>query len=349
MSDFEGGPNGAEAGVAFLEANKDKEGVVTLASGLQYKVLEEGTGLKHPLVDSPCDCHYAGTLLDGTQFDSSYSRGKPSTFAPNQVIKGWTEAMQLMVVGDKWEMYIPYALAYGANGKPPKIPAKATLIFIMEIVRIKGGSHPVTEFPKWTEEDLELWTAKDQTACDVWRDAKIAKWDAGDEKLKTKYAVRTALDNFVDGQCDTTKNQALWKRTRAKRRDAKNGAPPPLVPPEASGPPQLTATTGRVLLTEVIDAFKVPANRERLESAVARIDALPGDESTKALQKMMQLMPIVSDIAEPALKAQGFKKEDLMTVTSQMQALGAEDPTITVDTKKLMDAATQGKIAPLLA
>ena len=86
-------------------------------------------------MDTPCDCHYLGTLIDGTQFDSSFDRGKPSTFAPNQVIKGWTEAMQLMVEGDKWEMYIPYHLAYGEHGKPPKIPAKSTLIFIMELVK----------------------------------------------------------------------------------------------------------------------------------------------------------------------------------------------------------------------
>ena len=95
MSNFD--PNGKEAGAKFLAENKGKDGIITLASGLQYEVLVEGAGLKHPTVDSPCDCHYAGQLLDGTEFDSSYSRGKPSTFAPNQVIKGWTEAMQLMV------------------------------------------------------------------------------------------------------------------------------------------------------------------------------------------------------------------------------------------------------------
>ena len=94
-------------GEQFLQDNKKKDGVITLPSGLQYKVLVEGSGLKRPLVDTPCDCHYLGTLIDGTQFDSSFDRGKPSTFAPNQVIKGWTEAMQLMVEGDKWEMYIP--------------------------------------------------------------------------------------------------------------------------------------------------------------------------------------------------------------------------------------------------
>ena len=78
-------PNGPEAGAAFLAENKDKEGVITLASGLQYKILEEGPGMEHPTVSSPCECHYAGRLLDGSEFDSSYKRGSPTTFAPNQV------------------------------------------------------------------------------------------------------------------------------------------------------------------------------------------------------------------------------------------------------------------------
>merc|ERR1712151_1297272 len=119
-----------------------KEGVVTLPSGLQYKVLEEGGGMEHPLVSTPCERHYAGRLLDGTEFDSSYKRGTPTTFAPNQVIKGWTEAMQLMVEGDKWEMYIPMEMAYGPNGKLPTIPPAAALIFVMEIVKILGPSVP---------------------------------------------------------------------------------------------------------------------------------------------------------------------------------------------------------------
>merc|ERR1740130_2280574 len=103
-----------EFGLKFLEDNK---GVITLASGLQYKVLRAGDGDKHPLVNAPCECHYEGrSAMDypsGPKFDSSYDRGSPTTFAPNQVIKGWTEAMQLMVVGDKWEMFIPSGLAYG--------------------------------------------------------------------------------------------------------------------------------------------------------------------------------------------------------------------------------------------
>jgi len=205
------------AGNTFLEENGKKEGVVTLASGLQYKVLEAGGGLQHPTVSTPCDCHYAGRLLDGTEFDSSYKRGKPSTFAPNQVIKGWTEAMQLMCVGDKWEMYIPYNLAYGERGSPPKIPGGATLIFIMEVVKIKGKTVPkVIDFPEWTADQLPLWTPKDQSACDDWRAAKIAKFDAGDEKTLKLYPTRPDLDAFMDKQCLTTKNQALWKRTHKK-------------------------------------------------------------------------------------------------------------------------------------
>lgn len=125
----------------FLSKNKLKEGVVVLASGLQYKVLRAGTGDGHPLPNSPCSCHYEGRCAkdypDGKKFDSSYDRGSPTTFAPNQVIKGWTEAMQLMVEGDKWEMYIPSNLAYGDSGRVP-----GCLVFTMEILKINGGTKP---------------------------------------------------------------------------------------------------------------------------------------------------------------------------------------------------------------
>merc|ERR1711998_469851 len=131
-----------EAGTKYLEENKKKEGVVTLPSGLQYKILKKGSGAHHPTVDSSCECHYEGTLIDGTEFDSSYKRGSPTSFAPNQVIKGWTEAMQLMVEGDKWEMYIPSDLAYGERGSPPKIPGGSALVFRMEIIKIKGDKKP---------------------------------------------------------------------------------------------------------------------------------------------------------------------------------------------------------------
>merc|ERR1719487_613599 len=115
------------------------------APGMLYKVLRKGDGKAHPKVSTPCECHYKGTLIDGKQFDSSYDRGQPTTFAPNQVIKGWTVAMQKMVQGDKWEMYIPSDLAYGDRGRPPTIPAKAVLVFEMEIVKIKGATTPKKE------------------------------------------------------------------------------------------------------------------------------------------------------------------------------------------------------------
>merc|ERR1712224_591803 len=129
-------------GEKFIEAKKKEEGDVTLASGLSYKVLKKGEGKFHPTKDSPCECHYQGTLVDGTKFDSSYDRGQPTTFAPNQVIKGWTEAMQMMVKGDKWEMYIPSDLAYGDGGRPPVIGGGDCLVFTMEIIKIKGNKKP---------------------------------------------------------------------------------------------------------------------------------------------------------------------------------------------------------------
>merc|ERR1712099_147194 len=106
-----------------------------MASGLMYKELRPGNpDGKTPTINSPCECHYSGTLIDGTEFDSSYKRGKPLSFAPNQVIKGWTEAMQLMKEGDKWELYIPSELGYGANGTPGgPIPGKAALHFVMQL------------------------------------------------------------------------------------------------------------------------------------------------------------------------------------------------------------------------
>jgi len=152
------GPN--EAGLKFLEENKDKEGVITLPSGLQYKVLHEGDGDSHPTIDSTCSCHYKGTLIDGTQFDSSYDRNAPTDFAPNQVIRGWTEAMQLMVEGDKWEMYIPSDLGYGDRGSPPKIGPGDTLIFQMELLKIKGSKVPadkcdVVSLAKCSEKEVK--------------------------------------------------------------------------------------------------------------------------------------------------------------------------------------------------
>lgn len=121
-------------GRAFLEANKKKEGVKVLPSGLQYKVLKKGTG-KSPTAEDKVRTHYRGTLIDGTEFDSSIKRGKPAEFAVKGVIKGWTEALQLMKEGSKWELYIPAALAYGERGNR-NIPGNSTLIFEVELIEI---------------------------------------------------------------------------------------------------------------------------------------------------------------------------------------------------------------------
>ena len=112
---------------------------MTLDSGLMYKVISTGDGAYHPKVNSPCECHYAGTTVAGTEFDSSYSRGTPTTFAPNQVIKGWTEAMQLMVEGDKWELVIPADLAYGGSQRGQHITPNSVLVFTLELLKIKGA------------------------------------------------------------------------------------------------------------------------------------------------------------------------------------------------------------------
>jgi FKBP-type peptidyl-prolyl cis-trans isomerase FklB len=123
-------------GEAFLAANKSKEGVVTLPSGLQYKILKAGTGPKPTAADSVV-CNYKGTLINGTEFDSSYKRGQPATFPVGGVIKGWTEALQLMPVGSKWQLFIPSSLAYGDRGAGGDIGPGATLIFEVELMSIQ--------------------------------------------------------------------------------------------------------------------------------------------------------------------------------------------------------------------
>lgn len=123
-------------GMAFLEANKTKDGVVTLPSGLQYKVIQEGSGPK-PAPTDKVVCNYRGTLLDSTEFDSSYKRGQPATFPLTGVIKGWTEALQLMPVGSKWQLFIPPELAYGERGAGSQIGPNSTLIFEVELLSIQ--------------------------------------------------------------------------------------------------------------------------------------------------------------------------------------------------------------------
>ena len=123
-----------DAGRKFLEENAKKEDVITLPSGLQYKVLVKGDG-EVPLTSDKVKVHYEGRLLDGTVFDSSYQRGEPSEFTPTQVIKGWTEALTMMPVGSKWQLYIPYELAYG-NRDTGKIKPYSMLIFDVELIEI---------------------------------------------------------------------------------------------------------------------------------------------------------------------------------------------------------------------
>lgn len=124
-----------EEGEAFLKVNAGKEGVKVLPSGLQYKVLAEGSGRK-PKATDKVKCHYEGTLLNGVKFDSSYDRGEPAVFGLNQVIAGWTEGVQLMGEGAKYEFYIPYDLAYGEHGAPGAIPPYATLKFVVELLEV---------------------------------------------------------------------------------------------------------------------------------------------------------------------------------------------------------------------
>ena len=127
-------------GTAYLAANKTKEGIIVLPSGLQYKVIKEGTG-KTPVATDTVKTHYRGTFIDGKEFDSSYKGGKPVEFPVTQVIPGWTEALQLMKEGGKWELYIPANLAYGTRPKPG-IPLNSALIFEIELIEIVKPPEP---------------------------------------------------------------------------------------------------------------------------------------------------------------------------------------------------------------
>ena len=130
------GEENLQKGKAFLEKNKKTEGVIELPSGLQYKIIAQGDGPK-PSINDKVLCHYKGTLIDGTVFDSSYDRGQPIDFPLNGVIKGWSEALQLMPVGSKWILYIPPELAYGEKGAGNVIGPNETLIFEVELISIK--------------------------------------------------------------------------------------------------------------------------------------------------------------------------------------------------------------------
>ena len=132
----EAGKAAKAAGEAFLAENAKKDRVVTLPSGLQYQVLKEGNG-KKPSATDQVVCHYEGTLIDGTVFDSSYKRNEPATFGLNQVIAGWTEGVQLMSEGAKYRFFIPYNLAYGERGAGAQIPPFAALVFDVELIQVK--------------------------------------------------------------------------------------------------------------------------------------------------------------------------------------------------------------------
>jgi FKBP-type peptidyl-prolyl cis-trans isomerase FklB len=138
---------------AFLAENKKKEGVHTLESGLQYKVLKEGTGAK-PTVYDNVTAHYRGTLIDGTEFDSSYKRNQPATFSVNGVIPGWAEALPMMKTGSKWQLFIPSKLAYGAGGAGGVVPPNAMLIFEVELLSV-GEPAPQAAAPAGSAADKE--------------------------------------------------------------------------------------------------------------------------------------------------------------------------------------------------
>jgi len=136
-----------QAGEKFLAENKAREGVVTLPDGLQYKIIKQGTGPK-PTASDTVVTNYRGTLIDGTEFDSSYKRGQPATFPVGQVIKGWTEALQLMPVGSKWELYVPADLAYGQRSPGPEIGPNSTLIFDVELLSIENKDDKAKDKPQ---------------------------------------------------------------------------------------------------------------------------------------------------------------------------------------------------------
>ena len=125
-----------EAGAKFLAVNKTKEGVKTTTSGLQYQVIREGSGMK-PMASDTVEANYFGTLIDGSEFDSSYKRGEPTSFPLNRVIKGWTEGLQLMSEGAKYRLFIPHRLAYGTVDRGAEIPGGSTLIFEIELLKVK--------------------------------------------------------------------------------------------------------------------------------------------------------------------------------------------------------------------
>ncbi len=179
-------------GEKFLSENKAKPGVITLPSGLQYKVVTEGKGPK-PGTNDMVVTHYRGTLLDGTEFDSSYARGNPATFGLTGVIKGWREALQLMPVGSKGELYIPSDLAYGPQGSPPKIGPNAALKFEVELQEIKAPAAPAATAPAGGAVTSDI--IKVPSKAELEKGAKVEVIKKEDlEKLQKEAAARRATN-----------------------------------------------------------------------------------------------------------------------------------------------------------
>lgn len=180
----EAGEKNEKEGIAFLDANVKKDGIKVTASGLQYKVIKEGTGDKPSPTDT-VTTHYRGTLIDGTEFDSSYGRGEPASFPVNGVIAGWTEALQLMPVGSKWQLFIPSKLAYKERGSGQKIGPNSALIFDIELIDIKKAEAPkpvTSDIIKVPSADELKKGAKIEVIKDI--DAEIKKQKAEQNKPK---------------------------------------------------------------------------------------------------------------------------------------------------------------------
>jgi hypothetical protein len=175
-------------GEAFFAANLKKAGVVTLPSGLQYKILKAGGG-KKPKSDDTLECHYRGTLVDGTEFDNSYKRNQPATFALNKTIKGWSEALQLMPIGSKWQLFIPPQLAYGDRGAAGVIGPNATLIFEVELISIKDSSSAAARAPQ----------KQDATKSDVGTKQEVAA-PAAMSEIKIAFKDPRASDTVEGGE-----------------------------------------------------------------------------------------------------------------------------------------------------
>jgi FKBP-type peptidyl-prolyl cis-trans isomerase FklB len=196
-------------GLAFLAANRLDPTVTELPSGLQYKIVRKGTGKYHPTKSSPCSCHYTGFLVDNsTKFDSSVDRGEPSTFAPNQVIRGWTEAMQRMVEGDKWELYIPSELAYGERGSPPKIPANAMLIFQLELLEIQSDDKvPALLCNVLTKEECNERELVYMSKIASWDSVKMSKEASRLESLLLEKYIKPELRDWMRARLHIVKQK----------------------------------------------------------------------------------------------------------------------------------------------